>query len=447
MTRNPESLDDVRGSVYSEEHRSKEENDSGEVEARDSGVLVARARAGGRERGRKRGKGRQGVRAGRAASYDLSQARGVLIGDYGRQVNRFILSIPRSLRITLILTTLLGLLAGSAWIVVEKVLPEYAPTYKTEFLVDIADGAEGVASVTDSLRTVLENSGDSEAMALRTFGGECGAKDNTTRHVDFGTGNRQKISEAAGALSRTGRPTLMRGIVEAVEDFSEPFGQEAKQVNRIIVVTRHGEDACDPDTAFVEREIRTRLTAAGLKIDFRLIGYQVPDEQRERLQLLAAGANAPAPSFAETPQQLNDTLEWFTNVEPVLRNSQGVISILNPPVEKVNKGVQAIVDGRLDTAETTLADARKSMVGTEVEVEDLAGRAKTPEASDLHTGAVRLRRLQEDVVTAAEAALDAARAGRPLKQTLDAYKEAATEYNDKVATMNTTLAKLRAKSP
>ncbi|MEV0966227.1 hypothetical protein AB0J25_27210 [Streptomyces sp. NPDC049910] len=439
-TESPNGLDCVRDDgIDGGEHRSGEESD-----VRD---LAPRSGTGGGEGGGKRGKREQGVRAGKAASYDLTQARGVLIGDYGRQVNRFILGIPRSLRITIILATLLALLAGAAWIVVEKVLPEYAPTYKTEFLVDVAEGAEDVAGIGDSLRTVLGNSGDSEAMALRTFGGECGSKDNTTRHVDFGTGNRQQISEAAGALSRSGKPTLMRGIVEAVEDFSRPFGEEAKQVNRIIVITRHGQDACDPDTAFVEREIRTRLAAAGLAIDFRLIGYQVPDEQRERLQRLATGANAPEPSFAETPEQLNDTLDWFTNVEPLLRNSQEVISILNPPVEQVNRGVKAITEGRLDTAETTLAGAREAMLGAEVEVQDLAGRAKTPEARDLHAGAVRLRTLQQDVVTAAGDALDAARAGEQLKPTLGAYEEAANEYNDAVAAMNTTLAVLRARSP
>jgi hypothetical protein len=125
---------------------------------------------------------------------------------------------------------------------------------------------------------------------LRSFGGECGAENNTTQLVNFSTDNRQKITQAASEIRAGSKATLLRGITQAVEDFSQPLAQRAKQVNRIIVVTRHGTDACDEDTAFVEKEIRDRITAAGVTIAFRLIGYQVPDNQRDHLTQIATGA-------------------------------------------------------------------------------------------------------------------------------------------------------------
>lgn len=297
----------------------------------------------------------------------------------------------------------------------------------------------------------MGNAGDSDALALRRFGGECGADGNTARLVDFGTGNRQAIVRAARQAPAGGKATLLRGIVQAVDDFSTGFAlfgadQRAKQVNRIVVVTRHGKDACDDDTEFVRREIADRIRAAGLEIEFRLIGYQVPENQSESLKAIAtAGSNPAEPVFAHTRADLDAALEWSTNTEPVLRNATKIVDVLNPAVSRINTAVQEITEGRLDEAGRNLDRAREPHVGTEFE--DLAGRAKTPEGRDINDRASNLRTRQKTVLDAADRLLEAARSKSPLGPRHEAFQAAAAAYNTQVDAMNEALAALRAKAP
>lgn len=316
-------------------------------------------------------------------------------------------------------------------------------------LIDTTGGtaSDGPEAIVNSLNTAVGNSGDRDALALRSFGGECGTENNTTQLVDFGTDNREEITQAVSGVREGSKATLLRGIIQAVEDFSKPFALGAKQVNRIIVVTRHGTDACDDDTAFVEKEIRDRIAAAGLAIEFRLIGYQVPDDQRDRLNQIATGAGAPDPMFVNTPSDLDAALGWFTNIEPVLRNANEIIDILNPTVEQVNTAVKAIIDSRLDVAEHTLDQARSAITDTDTEFEDLDGRTKTPAAQDIHSRASNLRTQQGRIVATAADLLSTARSGSPLGPKLAAFEQVATDYNNEVNTMNEALAALRAEAP
>lgn len=386
-------------------------------------------------------------KAGVGAQIGVLNGIAVIRQTIGLVQNILHLVLPRSVRIAVISLVVSVLAGGGGWAVVVWLLPALAPTYKTEFLIDTTAGtaADGPETIASSLKTVVENSGDHDALALRSFGGQCGAENNTTQHVDFGTDNRQEITQAASGVGAGSKATLLRGIVQAVEDFSQPFAQRAKQVNRIIVVTRHGTDACDDDIAFVEKEIRNRITAAGLAIEFRLIGYQVPDDQHDQLNQIATAAQAPNPMLVNTPSELDAALHWFTNIEPVLRNAQEIINILNPTVEQVNTAVQAIIDGRFDMAENTLNQARSAI--TDTEFEDLQGRAKTPEAQDIHSRASHLRTQQERVIATATDLLDTARSGSPLSAELATFEQVATDYNTKVNNMNEALAALRAKAP
>lgn len=383
------------------------------------------------------------------SSIDLRGSQGVLIGDYGRQRNIFNLNLPRSIRNAVLIFIIAALLGGGGWVAVAWVMPQFAPSYKTQFLIDTAGGiaSEGPETIASALRTVVGNSGDRDALALRSFGGECGAEDNTTQLVDFDTGNHQEITQAVRGVREGGKATLLRGIVEAVEDFSKPFAQRAKQVSRVIVVTRHGADACDEDTAFVGKEIRNRISSAGLAIEFRFIGYQVPDDQRDRLDQIATGAGAPEPMFVNTPSDLDAALGWFTNIEPVLRTAQQIVNILNPTVENVNTAVTAITAGRLDVAQRTLNQARTAITGTDTQFEDLRSWAKTPEVQDIHGRASSLRAQQGHVVASAADLLDTARAGSPLGPKLTTFKQVATAYNNEVNSMNRALAALRAEVP
>jgi hypothetical protein len=375
------------------------------------------------------------------AHVDARDATVVGVGDWLRQTIVVIRqAIPPSLRRALVVLIAAALLGAAGWVTFAFVLPQFTPTYKTQFLVDTAGEP---AAVRDSLRKVVGNAGDRDALALRTFGGECGAADNTTQLVDFDTGNRTEIADAAASLRARGEPTLVRGVVEAVADFDTPFSRDAKQVNRIIVITSHGTDACDSE--YAAREIATRIAEADLAVEFRLIGYQVPPDQRDRLATIATGMDAPAPTFAETPEELDNTVEWVTNSEPVLRDAQSVVDTLNDTVDKVNTAVRATVDGRLDVASDQLSEADAAV--TDDSFEDLEARRKTPSSQEVHDRAAGVREVQGRVVDAAERLLSAAREGEPLTDRLAEFKQVADEYNTEVHAMNQTLAALRAEGP
>ena len=376
---------------------------------------------------------------------------GVQVGSGNRQIIRFIrrvyVRLPRSVQVGVAGFLAAVLLAGAGWIFVTWVRPQYAPVYKTQFLIDAANSAEpnGEGAIAGSLNAVVQNSGDRDALALRTFGGACGADDNTRQRVDFGLGNRQAISQAASTVRQGGQATLLRGIVEAVADFSSPFALKAKQVSRVIVVTRHSDDACDNDAEFVTTEIRDRVSASGLRIEFRFVGYGIPPAQRNGLERIAAASGASAPVFADTPPELQAGLDWFANVEPVLRDANEVVATLNPVVEQVNAAVTAITNGRLDVAGRSLDQVRPAAL--DAWLQDLHGRARVAAAQDIAARAARLRDLQQQVISAADDLLSAARSGAVLTERLAGFRRIADEYNAEVASMNQALAALRAKAP
>ncbi|NEE07513.1 VWA domain-containing protein [Streptomyces sp. SID7499] len=355
--------------------------------------------------------------------------------------------MPRIVRVPLAVLLAAALTVGVGWLYFDWFSPKLAPNYRTQFLIDTAAGTDpqGMTTVATSLGKTVVNSGDEDALALRRFGGRCGATDNTARLVGFDVDNREEITRAAGRMRPAGGPTLVRGIVQAVEDFSEPFDRKARQVNRIIVVTRHGVDACEDDIAFVEKEIRERVGAAGLSLQFRVVGFQVPDDQRRTLDRIATAAEAPQPVYVENASGLDRTLDWFSNAEPVLASAQRIVDTLNTTVDQVNTAIRAVKDGRLDTADGTLGRARKAVNGTRPEFDDLTGRARNPDARNVNEAADRLRRKQKQVVDAASRVLESAEAGSPLDPRMQAFQRAAAAYNDETKAMNKLLAALRGK--
>ncbi|TDB83273.1 VWA domain-containing protein [Actinomadura sp. KC216] len=374
-------------------------------------------------------------------------SHGFVIGDNAHLTNIRRVDVPAALWASLVTLIASVLVVGAGWLYLGWFSPNFAPNYRTLFLVDTAENADpaGLTAVTTSLRKAIENSGDHDALSLRRFGGECGVPGNTAALAAFGTGDRQKITAAAARIRAGGRPTLVRGIVEAVEDFSKPLASKARQVNRIIVVTRHGVDACEDDPTYVEREIRERIGSGGLSLEFRLVGYQVPAAQRARLDRLAAATKAPRPVHVKTAPDLARTLDWYANTEPVLKGARSIVDTLNTTVTQVNTAVQAIVDGRLDVADSTLGQARKRGGGTSAQFDDLTGRTKGADARDVRDRAVRLRQKQKQVIAAASDLLKAARDGSPLDPKLALFQQAATDYNREVNGMNQALATLRAK--
>ncbi|WP_344825384.1 hypothetical protein [Actinocorallia longicatena] len=358
---------------------------------------------------------------------------------------QWILNVPRAVWV-LVSAVLTGILAtGFGALYFGWFAPEFAPNYRTMFLVDASEttDSQGLSALTESLKKTMGNSGDEDFIGLRALGGECGVSANTRRLVPFGTGNRQQITDAAGRMSPSGKPTLVRGIVEAVADFSKPLHQKARQVDRIIVVARHGIDACDDDAAFVENEIRQRVSAAGLSLEFRFVGYKVPKIQRAGLERMAEAVKAPAPFHADTQADLDRALDHFANAEPILTGAQHMVDEFNTATGQVEQAVQEMVDGRPDIAAKTLGRAEKTAGGTGDLLDELAARARSPYGRDIKQRAEALRGRQERVLAAATDLLGAARAGSPLERGLAVFQQAADAYNTERTSMNRALSRLR----
>ena len=391
---------------------------------------------------------RTGRRAGPSVQHvTVTGGQGVIVGDQAYQQNHFRIDVPAALWASLVTLVASTLVVGAGWLYLGWFSPSFAPNYRTQFLIDAAGTTDpaGLTAVTSSLGKALANSGDHDALSLRRFGGECGEPGNTARLADFSTGDRREIAASAARIRAGGEPTLVRGIVEAVEDFSKPLDAKARQVNRVIVVTRHGADACEDDPAYAEKEIRERIGSAGLALEFRLVGYRVPGAQRARLDRIAAAAKAPPPVYAKNAADLERTLDWYSNSEPVLRGAQAIVDSLNGTVTQVNAAVQAIVNGRLDLAGSTLARAKRTVVAGDARFDDLRGRAKDADARGVRDRAVLLREKRRRVVAAADDLLKTARAGAPLDAGLARFQRIAADYNTEVNGMNRTLAALRAK--
>ncbi|MFY1687202.1 hypothetical protein [Plantactinospora sp. WMMB782] len=202
-----------------------------------------------------------------------------------------------------------AVLGVGAFLVVRSI-----PEYRTALLVDTSVDPEGgdFAEIAAAVGAAAQNSADDDALSLRRFGGRCADAGNTAQVVAVGTGRASEIAGAVRGLTPDGQPTLLAGILAAIDDFADPYPFRGSKGNRIVVVSRHGVDGCDPDPAKVAAAIRDRVGEAGLDLDFRFVGYQVPAEQRPVLTQVASATGAPEPTFPETADDLTAVLKQFT---------------------------------------------------------------------------------------------------------------------------------------
>ncbi|MEV0199837.1 hypothetical protein [Nonomuraea sp. NPDC050691] len=213
------------------------------------------------------------------------------------------------------------------------------PDHRTAFLVDasITGGQDGFGAIAAAVGSAAGNAGDGDALSLRRFGGACATPGNTAEVVSSGVGQGGRIAAAARALTPGGRPTLESGVLATIDDFSGFYPFRGRQANRVIVVTRHGHDACTGDQAEVLKAIRDRIAAAGLTLEFRFVGYQVPADQKDDLARLSSAVEAPAPHFAKSPDDLTLTLRRLTVPEPPDASRVQVPDTPTPKPKKVKK--------------------------------------------------------------------------------------------------------------
>jgi len=157
------------------------------------------------------------------------------------------------------------------------------PDYRTAVLVDASAPGAGLAEVAGAVRSVADNSGDSDALSLRRFGGECGSPDNTAEIAD----SPDEIAQAVGTLSPSGKATMVDGVMAAIDGFSGLLSRRGSVRNRIIVVSTSGLDACAGDPARARRAIDDRMAEEGLELDIRVVGYKISEDRKTTLTQFA----------------------------------------------------------------------------------------------------------------------------------------------------------------
>jgi hypothetical protein len=224
-------------------------------------------------------------------------------------------AVPRTSQrrkvITAFITVLLLLLAAAVFFVYRSI-----PDHRTAFLVDASvpvpaaaerRGAD-FAAVARAVGSAAQNAGEDDALSLRRFGGVCGGTGNTSQVVRSGTGRGREIADSVRDLTPGGQATLGSGIAAVIDDFDGPYPFRGEKSNRIIVVTSSGRDACASDQRALLKDAHDKAKDAGVRLEFRFVGYKVPANERADLRQLADAVGAPPPRFASTPRVLAPVL-------------------------------------------------------------------------------------------------------------------------------------------
>lgn len=199
-------------------------------------------------------------------------------------------------RVLVSLVVALVVAAGAAVYVFVLAVPDY----RTAVLVDASAPGAGLAEVAGVVRSVAANSGDSDALSLRRFGGECGSPDNTAEIAD----SPDEIAQAVGALSPSGKATMVDGVLAAIDGFSGLLSRRGSVRNRIIVVSTSGLDACTGNPAGARKAIDDQLAEEGLDLDIRVVGFQIPEDRKETLTQFADDT-----AFADSAAELSIVLD------------------------------------------------------------------------------------------------------------------------------------------
>ncbi|MEA5362912.1 hypothetical protein VA596_25495 [Amycolatopsis sp., V23-08] len=189
------------------------------------------------------------------------------------------------------------------------------PAYRTAVVVDTSAPGTGLAQIAGAVRSVTSNSGDSDALSVRRFGGECGSAGNTSEIAD----SPDEVQQAVGSLSPSGKATMVDGVAAAIDGFSGLLTRRGSVRNRIVVISTSGADACTNDPAGARKALDDRLAEAGLDLDIRVVGFQVPEDRKAAL---AQFAGASAAAFTGNADELKAVLDRL--VVPALPDAASI---------------------------------------------------------------------------------------------------------------------------
>ncbi|MEU3645208.1 hypothetical protein AB0E59_17630 [Lentzea sp. NPDC034063] len=221
------------------------------------------------------------------------------------------------------------------------------PAHRTVVLVDTSAPGTGLSQLGGAVRSVAGNSGDSDALSVRRFGGECGSPDATAEIAD----GPDRVAQAVGALSPSGKATMVDGVLAAIDDFRGLLTRRGSVRNRIIVISSTGVDACTNDLDSARKSVEDRLAEAGLDLDIRVVGFQVPPDRKEALAKFASNT-----SFADNADELEVVLDRLVvpnSPDAATRSINAAAAEPEPSYAFLTNGRLGIVRGTKVVAETT----------------------------------------------------------------------------------------------
>jgi von Willebrand factor type A domain len=219
------------------------------------------------------------------------------------------------------------------------------------------------------------------AVALRTFGGDCGSTPELV--VELGTGHADRVQDAARELDPGGESNLVDAVVAAVDDFSNPElfpdGVDPEKLeNRIIVITGSG-DTCKGDLARLEEQVERSPSNVELEYAFIGLGIEEVSSQAE-LEELAATVGAEA-LFAQSADDLDRLLDEIVY--------DGYFDDVNELTNLVNEvgefifGDDAAAGAYLDAVDAQRANESPAAAVREVH-KDIASARQTLEKTENH---------------------------------------------------------------
>lgn len=207
----------------------------------------------------------------------------------------------------------IALVAGAIGLYRSIATPDI-PETAVQFVIDASDavnnklrGIPGKDAISQSLAAALGAVSSQEFLSIRVFGGPCASSGSRTIST-FKRHSKDAVLTKCGSVRPSGSRPLVLGIIESVGDFSKLPIQLAKH-KRIVIVTT-GEDQCGhlygtPEIAY--QVIGNRLKESGIRAEFFVIGYGVPQDRQARILQLAASLGGSA-SFPDSEADLTESV-------------------------------------------------------------------------------------------------------------------------------------------
>lgn len=302
----------------------------------------------------------------------------------------------------------------------------------------VVDASEGMRepfhgkTKQDAIRAAFEEvlskqTGDRDNLALRQYGGQCSAENNTRLLVGFHRNNQGKIRNALRDLKLQGQAPLVSAVVKATNDFSR-----ASDVDKRIIVIA-GDGGCD---ANADKYIRDRLATATshkIKLDFHFIYLGESAEQFKKLEEIAKATGGIALP-ADTPDRFRAALVRTIEIEPVLGDIRTSTEILNAVIDRTNSSLEALNRKDYSGAEQSLKAAHNEFERTELLFQDFRKR----QSRDLFKIAQQLasenRDLQSRILALSQEMINQAKRDdtEPYNKSVNNFNAVKDSYNSNV---------------